>query len=215
METVEMILMFSGGAIALVFVYAIYTFLLKPRTQKPGVYINPKIGRRKVGMIMSPDCTGTIKEFIVEEGETEAFTEYVSIVVDSYGEEVIIPHVNEMRDLRPYNIKQTFAGSDHPILLCCVDRDGRRHPEMFNAMLYPKDAVRDIGVTDLMTENKRLRTSYAKLKQDMNAVQTDDNLYDKIENVTDRISRLRNSLLKYSINEQEGDDDNNNSGDRR
>lgn len=180
----------------------IYNYFVRPKPLHSGMYLNPKT-RRKVPEIMCPDGHGKIKAIVEEEGFTELGHGYVSIIVDSDGFLFKIPHVNMDRDCRPYNLKQTFAGHDAPVLVCCVDKQGLRRPEYLDTLTLPKGSP-DLKTADLEKENFRLRTDYARLKSDLQSIGHEDEFYDRMDNASERISRLKNNLFKFS--DQQGID---------
>lgn len=185
-----------GVIVIIVLALFIYNYWVRPKPLHSGMYINPKT-RRKISMLITPDGIGSVKSAVDEEGHTELGHGYSTLIVDSEGFTFAIPHVNMNRDIRPYNIKQSIAGYDAPVFVCCVDKNGLRHPEFLDTMTLPKDAP-DMKTIDLEKENFRLRTDYARLKEDLQSIGHEDEFYDKMENTTDRISRLKNNLFKFS-----------------
>ena len=204
MTSLEQLVILAALPLFGIFIYAIYSFVLRPKPNVRGVYSNPKINRRKTTSIITPDGIGLLREIIDEEGDPEFGSEYSTLIVEIEGFTVSIPHVNFHRDCRPYNMKQAFAGGDAPVLLCCVDRNGIRHPEMLDALMTPRDRLGHMALTDSNKEMRRLIRDYAKLKQDMKTLKSDDSKYDALEEMTDRVSRFRQSMLRWMPEQEQG-----------
>lgn len=213
--SLDMIIMLSGGAVFVAFLWALYAFMFKPKYIAPGIYKNPKIGRRKVPIVVTPDTIGLLRGFIDEEGDTEMGAEYSTILLEADGQEVIIPHVNINRDLKPFNTKQAFAGADPPVLICAVDRNGLRNPGALDSLKTGRGIIKDLDMENLEKERRRLSTEFARVKQNLRSTQSDEYLYDKFEDWAERTGRIRQAVNRFNMNENEEGESNDNEKGRK
>ncbi len=186
------VVLFAGLVLLGGIILVIYTWLVEPKQIEKGYYSNPKIGRRKITMVICPDGQGLLREIIEEVGTKHA--NYDTLVLDANGQRFIIPHVNFERDCVAFNKKQAFAGGNHPVLLCCVDREGIRHPEFLDALHAGK---RSIEETSKEKELNRLRLAYASMKKRVREMGSDDEIFNKFEDVSDRLARIKKNMNRF------------------
>jgi hypothetical protein len=209
--SLDNIIMLAGTAVFVAFLWGLYAFMFKPKYMAPGIYKNPKVGRRKLPTVVTPDTIGTLIGFIDEEGETELGAEYCTLILEADGQEIIIPHVNVNRDLKPFNNKQAYAGADAPVLICAVDRNGLRNPGALDSLKTGNNIIKDLDQENLEKERRRLMTEFARVKQNLRNTSSDEYLYDKFEDWADRTGRIRQAVNRFNMNEdgenEEGKDE--------
>lgn len=177
------------------FVFAIYHFFFAPRSSIPGQYLNPKIGRRPISSVQTPDMAGVVRALVDEEDEGKRQAK-CSIFVEHGGQTHLIHGVDVDRDIECYNKKQAIAGADPPIWVCSIDRNGQRHPGYLK-QVTGQDEDENIRLADLQAEVERLMRDFARLKQQMSQMSTDEGIQDRIQELTDNFSRLRQTMVRF------------------
>ena len=190
---------FQFGAISVAAGLGIWVYIsyIKPGKFKSGFYLNPRTGRRKIPFIVTPDAYGYLKGIIDEEGNSIDGI-YSTLVIEMEGKEIMIPHVNTASDLFSPNPKQLFAGGEAPLVFCVVDRNGQRWSTLPRMMFGSQPMVNQI----LMNDINEIRSKYARLKSNVNAIRTDEALNDHITQRIDAVAKLRKSILGWGNDEQ-------------
>lgn len=183
----------------------IYTNVINPRRKTMDEYTNPK-NKRPVSEIQTPDLRGKIVKWIKEEGVLSAGSGLWTIKVEAKGNHYYIPHVNPDRDCKAFNIVQAFAGTDAPMLVCCVDQNGLRHPEYLDAMTTP--GISPIGERDAERRAEQLSVDFAQLKEDYRKVSHNEEFMDKVKKYSKGYSELRKDMWITSDNDENYGSDN-------
>ena len=186
-----------AGLVFAVLVFFLYTQIIHPKAVQQGMYLNKS--KRPVSEIVTPDGRGTIKGFIDEEGYGG---QYTSIVVEDKDYTYVIPHVVMGRDCKPWNLKQTYAGTDRPVMICCVDKDGVRHPQMQDALT--SSVFKTLGEEDAENENTQLRIQVAKAKDRLRKMTHDDEFHDKMKSESKVFAELRRDMWTGIENDKQG-----------
>jgi hypothetical protein len=183
--------------VSIVLIVFFYTQIIKPKPTQQGMYINKS--KRPSSEIITPDGRGNIKGFIDEEGYGG---QYTSIVVEGENYTYVIPHVVMGRDCKPWNLKQAYAGTDRPVMICCVDKDGVRHPSMQDALT--SGVFKTFGEEDAENENTQLRIQVAKAKDRLRKITHDDEFHDKMKAESKVFAELRRDMWTGIENDKQG-----------